>query len=161
MVAPRQCPCHSGQQYEACCAPYHQKKQEPATPEQMMRSRYSAFALKLVPYLYDTFHSSHEDRKLPRNEVMRGLRDAAEGFRYMGLQILDTRTDEANGVAWVLFNARLFERGQNRSFVELSTFKKEDGGWRYSDGVTVPLSLVKDTVDTLTIDTFPKKKGAA
>ncbi|MFO0561203.1 MAG: YchJ family metal-binding protein [Polyangiales bacterium] len=161
MVAPRQCPCHSGQQYEECCAPFHKKTQEPPTPEKMMRSRYSAFALKLVPYLYDTFHSTHEDRKLPRNEVLRGLRDAAEGFRYMGLQILDTRTDEANGIAWVLFNARLFERGQNRSFVELSTFKKEDGGWRYSDGVTVPLSLVKDTVDTLTIDTFPKKKGAA
>lgn len=126
-----------------------------------MRSRYSAFALKLIPYLYETFHSTHEDRKLPRNEVMRGLRDAAEAFRYMGLTILDTRTDEEQGVAQVLFSARLFERGQNRSFVELSTFKREEGGWRYSEGVTIPLSLVKDTVDTMTIATFPGKKSAA
>lgn len=125
-----------------------------------MRSRYSAFALKLVPYLYETFHSEHEDRKLPKAEVMRGLRDAAESFRYMGLRILSTSEDEAKGEAKVLFHARLFERGQDRSFVELSTFRKEDGAWKYVDGVTVPFALVKAEVDAMTIENFPGKKAA-
>jgi SEC-C motif-containing protein len=127
----------------------------------MMRSRYAAFALKLVPYLYETFHSEHEDRKLPRNEVMRGLRDAAEGFRYMGLRILDTREDDERGEAQVLFYARLFERGHDRSFVELSEFRREGGGWRYLRGYTVPIGLVRERLDGMTIDTFPGKKERA
>ncbi|MBL8678748.1 MAG: hypothetical protein JNK05_06265 [Myxococcales bacterium] len=160
MVAPRTCPCHSGEQYESCCGPLHKKTTEAPSAERLMRSRYSAFALKLVPYLYETFHSEHPDRKLPKGEVMRGLRDAAESFRYMGLRILSSREDEAKGEAQVLFHARLFERGQDRSFVELSTFRKEDGGWRYVDGVTVPFALVKAEVDAMTIENFPGKKAA-
>jgi uncharacterized protein YchJ len=135
--------------------------QEPPTEEKTMRSRYS-FALELVPYQYGTFHGTHEDRKLPRNEVLRGLRDAADGFHYMGLQMLDTRTDEAeaNRIAWGLLNARRYKRGHHRSIVELSTFKKGNGGWRFSCRVTVPRSLVTNTIDTLTIDTVPQKKGS-
>ena len=126
-----------------------------------MRSRYAAFALKLIPYLYETFHSEHEDRKLPKGDGRRGLRDAAESFRYMGLRILDAREDAEKGEARVLFHARLFERGQDRSFIELSTFRREDGGWKDVDGVTVPFGLVKHEVDAMTIDTYPGKKGAA
>jgi SEC-C motif-containing protein len=160
MVAPRTCPCHSGEQYESCCAPFHKKIREAPTAEKLMRSRYSAFALKLIPYLYDTFHSEHEDRALPKAEVLRGLRDAAEGFRYMGLRILDAREDALAGTAQVLFVAKLFERGTDRTFVELSDFKQEGGGWRYVRGATVPLSLVRSQLDELTIDTFPVRKKA-
>jgi SEC-C motif-containing protein len=160
MAGPRTCPCFSGELYEACCAPFHKRTREPPTAELMMRSRYSGFALKLVPYLYDTFHSEHEDKKLPKAEVLRGLRDASEGFRYMGLRILQSRQDDAAGTAQVLFFARLFERGTERSFVELSEFKKENGGWRYVSGRTLPLALVRSQLETLTIDTFPKAKEA-
>jgi GNAT superfamily N-acetyltransferase len=38
----------------------------------------------------------------------------------------------------VLFHARIFERGEDRSFSELSTFVREDGAWRYASGVSLP-----------------------
>jgi SEC-C motif-containing protein len=119
-----------------------------------MRSRYAAFALKLVPYLYDTMHSEFEDRKRPRNEVLRGLRNASESFRYVGLKILEAQTDADDQRGWVLFHARLFERARDRSFVELSEFRREAGQWKYYLGHTTPHTLIKSKLDTLTIDSF-------
>ncbi len=158
MAGPQNCPCHSGERYEACCAPFHRGTRAAPTPERLMRSRYAAFALKLVPYLYATFHSEHEDRKLPKPEVLRGLRDAAEGFRYVGLKIIEAREEGERGQ--VLFFARLFERGIDRSFVELSEFRKEDGAWRYLSGQTYGLGAVRGILDNLSIDNLPAKKGA-
>jgi hypothetical protein len=37
-----------------------------------------------------------------------------------------------------LFLARIFERGVDRSFGELSTFVREAAGWRYASGELVP-----------------------
>ena len=42
--APRDCPCHSGLRYAACCGPLHEGAREADTPEALMRSRYAAFA---------------------------------------------------------------------------------------------------------------------
>ena len=60
----------------------------------------------------------------------------------------------------VLFFARLFERGIDRSFVELSEFRKEDGAWRYLSGQTYGLGAVRAILDNLSIDNLPAKKGA-
>ncbi|MDP3277886.1 MAG: YchJ family metal-binding protein [Deltaproteobacteria bacterium] len=155
------CPCHSNQPYATCCEPFHLAKATAPTPEAMMRSRYAAFAKKLVPYLYETFHSTHEDRALPRAEVLRALRQASDGYRYMGLRIVQSRENEDSTVGWVLFVAKLFERGSDRSFVELSEFRREDGAWRYVDGRTAPLTMLKSKLDELTIDNFPVKSTRA
>lgn len=53
------CPCGSGRPYRACCGPFHAGTTHPATPEQLMRARYSAFVLHnesflLVTWLPDT-----------------------------------------------------------------------------------------------------------
>ncbi|HEY7883715.1 MAG TPA: YchJ family metal-binding protein, partial [Cellvibrionaceae bacterium] len=52
------CPCGSGHTYRRCCEPCHLGAAPAATPEALMRSRYSAFALGLAPYLLATWHSS-------------------------------------------------------------------------------------------------------
>ena len=55
------CPCDSGQTYVQCCGPWHQGLGLGVfapTPEALMRSRYSAFALGLVDYLTATWHPS-------------------------------------------------------------------------------------------------------
>jgi SEC-C motif-containing protein len=45
----------------------------------------------------------------------------------------------------VLFYARIFERGVDYSFVELSGFIKEDGEWKYASGLMVETkNLPKD-----------------
>ena len=38
------CPCGAGASYLTCCAPLHLGQRAAASPEQLMRSRYSAFA---------------------------------------------------------------------------------------------------------------------
>lgn len=94
----------------------------------LMRSRYSAFALGLGDYLVDTLASDHQDRSMPRAELVLALRRAKDRQRFMGLTILEATDDE------VRFFAKVFERGQDRSFTELSKFVREDGQWRYASG---------------------------
>jgi SEC-C motif-containing protein len=50
----------------------------------------------------------------------------------MGLRIL--HATESGDRGEVLFHARIFEGGADRSFAERSTFVREAGSWRYASG---------------------------
>jgi len=52
------CPCGSGRAYAECCEPFISGASKPSTPEALMRSRYSAYALEIMPYLASTLHPS-------------------------------------------------------------------------------------------------------
>ncbi len=97
-----------------------------------MRSRYSAFALGLGGYLVKTLASDHAERAHDEVALARELSRARERQRFLGLTILSARDDGATGE--VTFHARIFERGQDRSFTERSTFRREGGAWRYEGG---------------------------
>lgn len=97
-----------------------------------MRSRYAAFALGLGGYLVKTLTADHPDRALDEAALVRELSRAKERQRFLGLAILETHGDGARGE--VTFHARIFERGQDRSFTERSTFVREGGAWRYAAG---------------------------
>jgi SEC-C motif-containing protein len=129
---PRDCPCHSGLRYSACCSPFHAGTQEAPTPEALMRSRYAAFALGLGDYLVRTLASTHPDRQLPPQELARELSGARQRQRFTGLRIV--RASVSGDSGQVLFWASIFERGVDRSFGELSTFAREGGAWRYASG---------------------------
>lgn len=126
------CPCFSGARYRDCCAPVHDGKTTAATPEALMRSRYSAFALGLGAYLVDTLASSHEDRAHDPKALALALSRAKDTQRFMGLTILESSEDGDRGV--VKFRARIFERGVDKSFTEKSTFAIESGAWKYVGG---------------------------
>jgi SEC-C motif-containing protein len=147
---PRDCPCFSGHRYGGCCAPYHRGEREAASPEALMRSRYAAYALGLGAYLAATLASDHPDLELPREAMIRELSRAREGQRFMGLRILHASTGGDRGE--VLFFARIFERGADRSFVELSSFVREGGAWRYAEGAMVPAPALDVPLDVLTPD---------
>ncbi|MGA9520218.1 MAG: YchJ family metal-binding protein [Myxococcaceae bacterium] len=136
------CPCSSGRRYSECCAPFHKGLKEAPTPSELMRSRYSAFALKQVDYLWRTLHPDHPDRRRPEDEVKRELRKAFSTFKYPGLKILDAAGPGEDGAAYVLFHAQVFEKGRDRSFVERSEFRHDGTGWRYLAGeLRVPREL--------------------
>jgi SEC-C motif-containing protein len=147
---PRDCPCHSGLRYNACCAPFHKGAHEAPTPEALMRSRYAAFALGMGEYLVKTLASTHPDRAAPRDELARALGQARAKQRFVGLSILSATTSPAGDEGEVLFYARIFERGADRSFAERSTFVREAGGWRYAAGELVPKTELPDDVDRRT-----------
>jgi len=142
MPNPRDCLCCSGLLYTNCCAPFHRGLREAPSAEALMRSRFSAYANKLVPYVYRTLHAEHEDKKRPEAKVLREIRDATSSLRFMRLVVLDRRDADEHGVARVLFFARVFEKGKNRSFLELSDFLHDGTGWRYLRGQQEPASEV-------------------
>jgi SEC-C motif-containing protein len=128
----RDCPCFSGLRYAACCGPLHGGEREASTPEALMRSRYAAFALGLGEYLVHTLAADHPDRALDAGTLVRTLSQAHERQRFLGLRIDEARADGDRGE--VLFFARIFERGKDCSFTERSSFRREDGQWRYEAG---------------------------
>lgn len=103
-----------------------------------MRTRFAAFARGDGAYLWRTTHPDHPLRSRPRDEVVRELSAAHRALRYRAVVIHASRT--AGEHARVLFTARVFEKGRDRSFVELSDFAIAEGGWRYLDGLLAPLA---------------------
>ncbi|WP_461791216.1 YchJ family protein [Pedobacter sp.] len=117
------CPCSSGKHYADCCQAYHQFIIFPQTAEQLMRSRYGAYALHLVDYLWETTHPTK--RNLYDKAAMEQW---AKANHWTGLEIVyaDKKVVE--------FKAH-YQKGLTQ-FVhhERSTFKKEDGRWYYFSG---------------------------
>lgn len=154
-ATPRDCPCFSGQRYTACCAPYHRGEREAPRAALLMRSRFAAFALGLGPYLVRTFASEHPDLALPHDALARELGRVRERQRFLGLRILHEPddADPADGAATeaeVLFFAKIFAKGTDRSFAELSRFTREAEAWRYASGVLVPRQALPADLATLT-----------
>jgi SEC-C motif-containing protein len=148
------CACGSGAAYAACCGPLHRGEREAADAEALMRSRYAAFALGHVEYLWKTLHPDHDDRARPRDVVLAELRAAARANKYMGLRVIDRRAPDAHGIARVLFGARVFERGRDKSFVEASLFAHDGDGWRYLDGEGRACEADAIATATMTLDDF-------
>lgn len=117
-----------------------------------MRSRYSAFALGFGKYLMKTMASTHEDRKLPPGPLEIELARAKDEQRYLDLVILSSSENEAGGE--VLFYAKIFSKGTDRSFAELSTFVREGGGFRYASAVLVPRPEIPGDPKALTRESF-------
>ena len=118
------CPCGSGAVYGECCAPRHTGEHPAETAEQLMRSRYSAFALGLEEYLLATWH--------PR---MRPPTLELGGTVWRRLQIVDTAAggvDDALGE--VQFRASYRDADGAGLMHERSRFVRVDGRWVYLDG---------------------------
>lgn len=50
------CPCGSTTTYDACCGPLHRGATQATTPEQLMRSRFAAYARGETNYVFRTWH---------------------------------------------------------------------------------------------------------
>lgn len=118
------CPCDSGQPYAACCGTWHgglDQAVHAPTPEALMRSRYSAYALGLIDYLLATWHASTSPGELELSPV-----------KWLGL---DVRHAQAAGDAGVVeFVARCRVDGRAQRMHETSRFVRENGRWYYIDG---------------------------
>ena len=62
------CCCGAPVALAECCGPFVEGAKFPATAEQLMRSRYSAYCLGRVSYLVETTHPSERNKSL-RAEV--------------------------------------------------------------------------------------------
>ena len=130
------CLCNSQLNYGDCCQPYHLDIKTPATPEQLMRSRFSAYALKNASYVFKTY-AKEKQAQNPVNEIA----DFANSCRFVNLVVRDTQQSDERG--YVAFNAYYFYQNLYCELDEKSDFIKEDGEWRYLEGIINPVADIK------------------
>ena len=119
------CPCHSEKTYDSCCKPFHEGKALPKTPLELMRSRYSAYALNLCEYIIETTHPNHPDAKKDPKKSYEDIKAFCEQTEFINLKIISTSESA------VTFHATLTIQGEDSSFIEESTFTRVDGRWYY------------------------------
>lgn len=119
-MSPRVCPCGGGA-YADCCGPLHDGVAQAETAEQLMRSRYSAFAPGLSDYLFRTWHPRTRPESVDAGSV-----------RWEGLEIVDV----VDGQPWDAHGVVEFvARYRGGRLHERSTFERRAGRWFYVDAV--------------------------
>ncbi|MGW7051427.1 YchJ family protein [Streptomyces sp. NPDC054887] len=120
------CPCGPAATYGACCGRFHSGAAAAPTAEALMRSRYSAFAVRDAAYLSRTWHPATRPRTLDLDPAM----------RWQGLEILATTDGSAfHTTATVTFRAHYTHGGEAGSLHEQSRFERHEGAWVYVDAV--------------------------
>jgi len=119
------CPCGSPTLYAACCGPLHRGRGLAETAEQLMRSRYAAYAVGELGYVYRTWHP----RTRPDDVT------GASGMVWTGLEIIDVvdgGPDDETGE--VEFRAHFQGTTGPAVMRERSRFERRGGRWVYVDG---------------------------
>ena len=119
------CPCGSGAALGACCGPLVDDGVPARTAEELMRSRYTAFALGRADHLWRTWH--------PRTRPPRVEPGQDE---WIGLEIVDVvagGVDDEDGV--VEFVAHFSGPDGPEKMRERSVFERRGGRWTYLAGV--------------------------
>lgn len=120
------CPCGSGRDFAECCGPLIAG--EPAeTAEALMRSRYTAFTLVDLDYIEKTCSENALDT-LNRVDMEHSL----PGTKWLGLQIVEaTDGGAADETGTVKFSFRYQNGGRDFSQLEIASFVREGGLWKY------------------------------
>lgn len=131
----KKCPCHSEKPYGSCCQPFHQGKVAESA-EELMRSRYAAYAMNNASYIIETTHLNnpyyHQDLEKWRKEID----DFSKHTDFLDLKILEVKPGEKE--SFVTFHASLKNYGRDVSFTEKSRFLKVDERWLYRGGELFP-----------------------
>ncbi|MDH6114936.1 SEC-C motif-containing protein [Kitasatospora sp. MAP12-15] len=119
------CPCGLPTPYEACCGRLHQG-QPAATAEQLMRSRFTAFAVRDEAYLLRTWHPDTRPSHI----------DFDPGLSWQRLEVLaatDGGPFHIEGT--VVFRAHYVDDGTPGTMQEHSRFVRVEGAWVYLDAL--------------------------
>jgi len=109
------CPCGSGASYDACCGRLHRGAALAGTPEELMRSRYAAYAVGDLDHVFRTWHPRTRPDDLAPDP----------GLTWTGLEIL------GSGADWVEFVASYERDGAPGQLHEHSLFEQRGGRWVY------------------------------
>lgn len=128
------CPCGSKVKYKKCCKLFHDGKKA-KNPLELMKSRYSAYAVKNSLYIIKTTHHANKDFMDDKKEWKASIDSFCKQTHFQSLNIL--HVDESQSK--VTFQAKLIQDGKDVSFCECSTFCFEDGAWFYLSGEFIEL----------------------
>ena len=125
------CPCDKHKTYAQCCAVIHQNPANATTPEQLMRARYSAYALGLIDFIIATYHPSAQ-AELQREMVLDAM-----NCQWLNLTIHHSCISDDEHEGWVEFRADYLTQGKQGYLHEHSRFLRETHAgqtcWYYID----------------------------
>ncbi|MEA1983719.1 MAG: YchJ family metal-binding protein [Campylobacterota bacterium] len=117
------CICGNLTPFEECCAPLISHQCQPETPQQLMRSRYSAYVKSDAKYL--VFSSVCENQT---EEDMVDIENFSSQVEWLKLDVINA-IDER-----VEFKAYYRDKDGVQVLHEKSNFVLVDGVWKYKDG---------------------------
>jgi len=122
------CPCGSLKKQADCCDPFIEGEKEAGSPEELMRSRYTAFVIGNMDYIFET-----TDPQTRTQFDMKANKDWAESSKFLHLEILKSSEDGNKGL--VEFKAT-FKVGDQEPQIhhEVSKFRKQAGVWYFREG---------------------------
>jgi SEC-C motif-containing protein len=123
------CPCGSLKNSENCCSLFINGKALPHSPEELMRSRYTAYTQANIDYIANTM-KGHASLNFNPAEAEAWAKHA----NWLGLKVLNSQTLDAKG--FVEFIAEYSMNNHTHTLHEISEFHLENGKWYYVDGST-------------------------
>lgn len=123
------CNCDSNKDYQYCCGPYILGTKLPDSPEQLMRSRYTAYSSGNIGYIANSMCG-----KALHGFNMQEAKDWAKSVSWLRLEVLSVKlASKAKG--FVEFKAYFIDNLQHCVLHENSEFQLIKGQWFYVDGV--------------------------
>ncbi|WP_368559841.1 YchJ family protein [Acinetobacter indicus] len=124
------CPCGAGS-YHRCCQPLHLGQQQAQTAAQLMRSRYSAFALQQIDYIVKTTAIGQQQAL-----DVAAIQDWSSVNQWLKLEIISAQEKLDKSHAQVEFKAYYQDGSQPQIHHEVSHFVKHQGVWYFLDPTT-------------------------
>lgn len=132
------CFCKSGSLYSDCCEGLLLGKKQAGNCEQLMRSRYTAFALGNVSYLIMT-----SSRELLTTLTEQDLIETCNSFQFVNLELLDLKSSSTEKQNTVEFIAHLLFDNEHHKIHERSQFITEDDRLKYDRGLLFDIPATK------------------
>lgn len=132
------CPCGRGLPLSACCGPLLSGEKLPATAEDLMRSRYAAFATGNVDYILKT-HDPDTVGQIDKAATARWARES----KWLALEVLKVEGGAATDTAGTVdFMARYSTGPTTTEHRERAVFRRLGGNtggrWVFVDGGPIP-----------------------
>ncbi len=126
---------------EARCRAIIAGEAEAETAEELMRSRYAAYALCEVDYILST-HAPEAQDDVDRE----GIEEWSKSSEWLGLEVVESvgggKDDETGEVEFI---AKFRVQGADQVHHERASFRKHEGKWLFVEGDMVkPKPIVRD-----------------
>ncbi|WP_343222141.1 YchJ family protein [Methylomonas paludis] len=130
----KHCLCGSDLSYADCCQRYHSGAAQAPSAEALMRSRFSAYAMRNVDYLLVSWDVAKRPAEIDFSK---------ETAQWQHLQIINCKKggiQDSKGI--VEFKAFYTQDGDEFFMHEISRFVKNGQRWLYLDGIVKSVSKV-------------------
>ena len=124
------CPCGQGD-YQHCCQPLHVGQAHAETASQLMRSRYSAFALQQIDYIVQTTALGQQ-----ASLDVGAIADWSKSNQWLKLEVLNSNEKLDKSHAQVEFKAHYHDGKQTQIHHEISHFVQHQARWYFLDPTT-------------------------